>query len=44
MKSYSKALDVDGVNTPCNFLAVIEMYVLRDTIKNKCCSLKKIRT
>ena len=42
MKSYSKTLDVDGVNTPCKFFAEIEMYVLRDAIKNKRCYLKKI--
>ena len=41
MKLYSKLLDVDAVNTPCKFLAGIEMYVLRDTIKNKHCYLKK---
>jgi len=37
-------LDVDGVNTPCKFLAGIEMYVLRDTIKNKRFIFKKLQT
>ena len=43
MKSYSKALDVDRVQTSCKFLVGIEMYVLRDTIKNKHFYFKKIR-
>jgi len=36
-----KPLDVDGVNTLCKFLVGIEMYALRDTIKNKHCYFKK---
>ena len=42
MKSYSKPLDVDGVNTPCTFLAMIEMYVLRDM--TSVVILKKLET
>ena len=42
MKLYSKLMDVDVVKTPCKFLAGIEMYVLRDMIKNKHFYFKKI--
>ena len=43
IKLYSKPLDVNWVQISCKFLAGIEMYVLRNTIKNKHCSFKKIR-
>ena len=43
MKSYSKRLNVDWVQISYKFFAEIEMYVLRDTIKNKRCYFKKIR-
>ena len=43
MKLYSKPLDVDWVQTSCEFLAGIEMYVLRDMIKNNRYYFKKMR-
>jgi len=43
MKSSLNLLDVDGVIIACKFFTWIEMYVLRDTTKNKRCYFKKIR-